>query len=216
MIDHYYSIAIPSEGEYKEKGSKFLAYLYPFDHESELEFHINALKSLHPKARHYCFAYKIGVQSEIYRINDDGEPSGTAGKPIMGQLNSHNLTNILCIVIRYFGGTKLGVPGLIKAYKDATSDAIEKAAVVEKFIVEEFLFKVDFEYHGIIMNELKHLDIEVIEQSFSNKANLKVKIRKSQSEQKIKQLKATLLGWDIDEIKDETKIDFLEIERAYV
>ena len=216
MIDYYYSIAIPSEGEYKEKGSKFLAYLYPFDHESELEFHINALKSLHPKARHYCFAYKIGVQSEIYRINDDGEPSGTAGKPIMGQLNSHNLTNILCIVIRYFGGTKLGVPGLIKAYKDATSDAIEKAAVVEKFIVEEFLFKVDFEYHGIIMNELKHLDIEVIEQSFSNKANLKVKIRKSQSEQKIKQLKATLLGWDIDEIKDETKIDFLEIERAYV
>jgi len=216
LIDHYYSIAIPSEGEYKEKGSKFLAYLYPFDHESELEFHINALKSLHPKARHYCFAYKIGVQSEIYRINDDGEPSGTAGKPIMGQLNSHNLTNILCIVIRYFGGTKLGVPGLIKAYKDATSDAIEKAAVVEKFIVEEFLFKVDFEYHGIIMNELKHLDIEVIEQSFSNKANLKVKIRKSQSEQKIKQLKATLLGWDIDEIKDETKIDFLEIERAYV
>ena len=205
MIDHYYSIAIPSEGEYKEKGSKFLAYLYPFDHESELEFHINALKSLHPKARHYCFAYKIGVQSEIYRINDDGEPSGTAGKPIMGQLNSHNLTNILCIVIRYFGGTKLGVPGLIKAYKDATSDAIEKAAVVEKFIVEEFLFKVDFEYHGIIMNELKHLDIEVIEQSFSNKANLKVKIRKSQSEQKIKQLKATLLGWDIDEIKDDKK-----------
>ena len=120
IIDSYITLAEACVGEYKEKGSKFIAYGYPFDDESELEVILGELKAIHPKARHYCFAYKIGVDNNRYRTNDDGEPSGTAGKPIYGQILSNGLTNIAIVVIRYFGGTKLGASGLIHAYKEAT------------------------------------------------------------------------------------------------
>lgn len=121
--DTYLTIDLPSEGIFKDKGSKFLAFAYPLTDESKVKNIVQNLKKEHHSARHHCFAFKIGNQGEHYRANDDGEPSGTAGRPILGQLNSYNLTNILVVVVRYFGGTLLGVGGLINAYKNATIEA---------------------------------------------------------------------------------------------
>jgi uncharacterized YigZ family protein len=130
--DTYRTINRPSEGIFRDKGSKFIAYAYPFKSEEHLKELINDLKNQHPKARHYCYAYRLSTDRAVYRINDDGEPSGTAGRPMLNTLLSKDLTNILMVVVRYFGGTLLGVPGLINAYKSAAEDAIQQAIIIQK------------------------------------------------------------------------------------
>jgi len=124
IIDQYYSIKDSTEGQYKEKGSKFISYAYSVTSEEQVGERLEEIRNLHHKARHHCYAYKIGVDGNRYRANDDGEPGGTAGKPILGQLHSYKVTDVLVIVVRYFGGTKLGASGLIKAYKEAAKDAL--------------------------------------------------------------------------------------------
>ena len=155
LTDSYQTIASPSEGEYKEKGSKFLAYAYPMDAESDLDGFIASLRDIHPKARHYCYAYKLGLDGTRFRANDDGEPSGTAGKPIYGQILSFGLTNVCIIVIRYFGGTKLGASGLIHAYKEASKAALDNAAIIEKYLYISYQLTFGYDHMGHIMNALK-------------------------------------------------------------
>ncbi len=148
--DKYLTIAEQSEGLYKEKGSKFIAYAYPVTTEEEIKQHIADLKKEYYDARHHCYAYMLGAEKNNYRANDDGEPSSTAGKPILGQILSNNITNILIVVIRYFGGTKLGVSGLIHAYKTASADAINNALIVEKTVND--IYDIHFDY--LVMNDI--------------------------------------------------------------
>ena len=129
--DRYRSIEAPSTGVYKDNGSKFLAFAYPVETEEQAKEHIAALRKEYFDARHHCYAWRIGLEGALWRANDDGEPSSTAGRPILGQLLSAELSDILVVVVRYFGGVKLGVPGLIKAYKTATAEAIAAARIVE-------------------------------------------------------------------------------------
>lgn len=130
FVDEYLTISKPSEGLFKDRGSKFLAFAYPVSSEDEIKEIQEHLRSEYHDARHHCYAYMLGKDKNVFRANDDGEPSSTAGKPILGQIKSYDLTNILIVVIRYFGGTKLGVSGLINAYKTAAEEALKNAKII--------------------------------------------------------------------------------------
>ena len=134
-MDYYFTIEKPSVAEFKDRGSKFIAYAYPISDIPAFKNHLNALKKEHPKAVHHCFAYRIGFTGDQFRFNDDGEPSGSAGKPILGQIDSKNLTNVAIVVVRYFGGTLLGVPGLINAYKSVSSFVLQTIPIIQKPIL---------------------------------------------------------------------------------
>lgn len=186
--DLYRTIENPSQGIYKEKGSKFLSYAFPVFSEEEIKEHIHRLREEYYNARHHCFAWQLGTDGARYRANDDGEPSGTAGKPILGQLNSHELTNILVVVVRYFGGTKLGVPGLIRAYKEATIDAINNAVVVQCTVNDTY--KVYFEYAVMndIMSIIKEENLDVRDQQFDLACCVEFSLRQSETQKVIKKL----------------------------
>lgn len=179
--DTYLTIAAPSEGLYKEKGSKFLAFAYPVVNEEEIKTHVERIRKEYFDARHHCYAYILGAHKDAYRINDDGEPSGTAGKPIHGQLLSTNLTNVLVVVVRYFGGIKLGVSGLINAYKTAARDALDQATVIEKTI--DLCYRVHFEYPLMndVMRILKEYNVAPRNQKFELDCELDFSIRQSLS-----------------------------------
>src|SRR6478735_5667128 len=149
-MNHYKTIEKPSVDEYKDRGSKFLAYAFPMESADDFKKRLKQLKDEHPKAAHHCFAYRIGVDGNNFRSGDDGEPSGSAGKPILGQIDSKELTNVAVIVVRYFGGTLLGVPGLINAYKTSTSLALQLTPIVQKPVLE--LYELQFDY--TLMNEV--------------------------------------------------------------
>lgn len=214
LIDSYYTLTAPTTGEYKEKGSKFLAYAYPFEDESDLDAIMIELKTIHPKARHYCYGYKIGIDNNRHRANDDGEPSGTAGKPIYGQILSFGLTNVAIIVIRYFGGTKLGASGLIHAYKEATKEALEQATKVEKFISNQYQLTFGYDHMGHIMNAIKELDIHIVDKSFEAACNVSIALRLSQESDLLLHLKAKILQKSIEEVSESTQIAFCTIEKV--
>src|SRR3954469_10654876 len=151
--EFYKTIERPATAEFKERGSKFIAYAYPLETLPDFKKYMAALKKEHPKAVHHCFAYRIGLDGNNFRVSDDGEPSGTAGKPILGQIDSMDLTNVLVVVVRYFGGTLLGVPGLINAYKTATAQALENVPKAEKWV--EDIFDIEFDYPA--MGEVLYL-----------------------------------------------------------
>ncbi|MDX9782025.1 MAG: YigZ family protein [Bacteroidales bacterium] len=175
--DSYKSIAKPTTGIYKELGSKFISFAYPVSNEEEIKEIIAEIKKEYHDARHHCYAYRLGPDGEFWRANDDGEPSSSAGKPILGQLLSHQLSDLLIIVVRYFGGTKLGVPGLIRAYRSATSDAIENAEVVEKIAGKMVTFTFDYLQMNGAMKLIKDYSAEIINQNFDNICSITVKIR---------------------------------------
>ena len=149
-MNHYNTIEKPAYAEYKDRGSRFLAYAYPVLTTDDFKKYLKALKEEHPKAAHHCFAYRIGTDGNNFRSGDDGEPSGSAGKPILGQIDSKGVTNVAVIVVRYFGGTLLGVPGLINAYKMVTSLALQLTPIIEKPILETY--ELNFDY--TLMNEI--------------------------------------------------------------
>jgi uncharacterized YigZ family protein len=182
MTDKYLSISSPSEGLYKEKGSRFIAFAYPVCSEDEIKQHLNELKKKYYDARHHCYAYRLGVTGEQWRAVDDGEPSGSAGKLVLGQLLSNNLTNIVVFVVRYFGGIKLGIPGLINAYRSATADAILNAEIVEK--EDKDSFSVEFNYMEMndVMKIIKDEQPEIIKQEFDTVCRIKLQIRRNLSE----------------------------------
>ena len=179
--DTYKTITSPAEGIYKEKGSKFLAFAIPVVSEAEVKENVERLKKEYYDARHHCYAYILGHDKAVYRANDDGEPSGTAGRPIHGQLLSKDLTNVLVIVVRYFGGIKLGVSGLINAYKTATKDALDNAEVIEKTVNE--VYRVEFEYPLMndVMRLLKDENLDQFNQRFEMNCSLDFSVRKSKS-----------------------------------
>ena len=177
--DQYLSISSESQGLYKEKGSKFIALAFPVDSLEEVRSHLEELRKKYHDARHHCYAYKIGKESPEYRYNDDGEPSGTAGKPIFGQIESFGLTNVLIVVIRYFGGIKLGTGGLIQAYKAATKDALEQADILTKTMQQMLRIKFPYLAMADVMKIIKDEGADILEQNFTLEGALKIKVRKS-------------------------------------
>lgn len=177
--DCYKSIGEKSEGLYKDLGSKFLAFAFPVETEVQAKEIIASVRKEYFDARHHCFAYRIGPEGEKWRVNDDGEPSSTAGRPIFGQLLSAGLSDILIVVVRYFGGTKLGVPGLIKAYKTAAQDAIARARIVEKQAQERFSVRFGYERMNDVMKILKEMGLTPERQSFDLECTLDVNVRLS-------------------------------------
>ena len=165
-IDSYKTIKTLSQGIFKDKGSKFISFAYPISEQESVKPVIDDLKKKYHDARHHCYAYMIGYRRENWRVNDDGEPSGTAGKPILGQINSAGLTNILIVVVRYFGGTLLGTSGLINAYKCAAADAINSAEITELFVKDYYLIKFPYESLSHVMKILKEENAGLASQSF--------------------------------------------------
>lgn len=160
----YYTVEQAAEAVFKDRGSEFIACIFPLVHEPDFAKNVTAIKKAHPKAVHYCFAYRMGYSGERFRVSDDGEPSGTAGKPILGQLLSKELTNAGIIVVRYFGGTLLGVPGLIHAYKTASSLVLQMVPIMQKFIEIPYELHFDYRYMTPIMQIVRQLGCSVKEQ----------------------------------------------------
>lgn len=180
MNDTYKTIEAPSQGIFKDRGSKFLAYAYPFSNKDSLKEILQSLKKEHLKAVHFCFAYRLGQQGETFRANDDGEPSGSAGKPILGQIDSLGLTEVLVVVVRYFGGTLLGVPGLINAYKNATLLSLEAATQIEKPILKSLTVAFDYPLLGDVMNLIKQFDAVILHQELTLFCKVSVAVLQNQ------------------------------------
>jgi uncharacterized YigZ family protein len=182
MSDTYKTISISTEGIYKEKGSKFLAFTFPVNTTDDVKELIKTFKKDYYDARHICYAYMLGADRKEWRANDDGEPSGTAGRPIMGQINSRELTNILVVVVRYFGGILLGTGGLTIAYKEATADALDQAEIIEKTVDD--LFSIHFEYIHMnnVMRIVKETNAQILDQSYDNDCYMQLSIRKKEVE----------------------------------
>ena len=178
--DTFKTISKPSEGIFKDKGSRFIAYLYPIQSELDIKDIIAELKSIHPKASHHCWALRLSQDRSIFRINDDGEPSGTAGRPILNTLLSFDLTNVIAVVVRYFGGTLLGIPGLINAYKTATMEAIQASEIIEKTV--DLVFRLEFSHSVMneVMKVVKDENIKIFNQSFDLNCTFNLEIRQSQ------------------------------------
>lgn len=195
--DTYKTIKAPVEGLFKDRGSKFLAYAYPIEHENEVKPLVDNLKKEHFKAVHHCYAYRLGLDRTNYRVNDDGEPSGTAGKPILNTLLSHDITNILVVVVRYFGGTLLGVPGLINAYKSATAEALTVAEVIEKTVNDVYNVSFEFVQMNDVMKVVKEFGLKIRNQTYDNQCTMELEFRKTLTNQVIGKLE---------------KIDGIEVE----
>lgn len=200
LFDSYLSISKPSEGLYKDNGSKFLSFAYPVENEEEIKKIIDSIKKEYFDARHHCYAYRLGYKGDIWRINDDGEPSSTAGRPIYGQILSSDLSDILIVVVRYFGGIKLGVPGLIRAYKNSAADAIDNAEIIEKIATEKFSLKFDYLQMNNIMKLIKDMKLTPLEYDYNMTCRVILNIRLSA----------------IDKFIEETsKIEGTTIEKLY-
>ncbi len=180
--DEYKTITEPSQGSFRDKGSKFLSFAIAANTEQEVKQHLEALRKQYYDATHHCYAYILGFDKSAFRINDDGEPSGTAGRPIYGQLLSHDLTNTLIVVVRYYGGTNLGVPGLIHAYKTAAAEALGKATIVTKIVKEMYQIEYPYEAMNDVMKIIKDEILEVINNEFGMKCVIRLAIRHSVSE----------------------------------
>jgi uncharacterized YigZ family protein len=183
IIDSYKTITQPSkEGLFKDRGSKFYGYAFPISNEEEIKEKIELLKKQHYNARHWCYAWQLGKNYDHYRANDDGEPSNSAGMPIYGQLQSFNVTNVLIVVVRYFGGTKLGVGGLIKAYKNGAKLALENSNIIDKTINEKFLIKFEYPEMNTVMRIIKDEKISIINQKLELNCEFIISIRKKEAE----------------------------------
>lgn len=180
--DTYKTIAAPSEGIFKDRGSKFIPYAFPVTNEEAVKNHLAELRKEHFSARHHCYAFRLGPDKQHFRANDDGEPSGTAGKPILGQIQSNDLTNVLIVVVRYFGGTLLGVSGLIAAYRGAAADAIAKASIIEKQVKEVYELNFPYDAMNSVMKILKDENLEQWSQDFQLACTLRFSVRKNDAD----------------------------------
>lgn len=178
--DTYQTIAHSSEGIFRDKGSKFIGYAFPINDEAAIKTILANLRTEHPKARHFCWAIRLSPDRSVFRINDDGEPSGTAGRPILNTMLSADITNVFIVVVRYFGGTLLGVPGLINAYKSASVEAINANQIITKTI--NSLYEINFDYLATnqVMRIIKEEQLKVLNQQFDSQCSLEFEVRKSQ------------------------------------
>lgn len=180
--DSYFTITQASEALFKEKGSKFLAFAFPVSSETNIKEHLIALKKLHPSANHHCYAWRLGPDKTAFRSNDDGEPSNSAGKPILSQIQSNDLTNILIVVVRYFGGTLLGVGGLIQAYRQSSVEVIKNTVIEERFILFEYSVVFNFDDMNAVMRILKEQDAKIISTAYETINTIIFQIKKQNSE----------------------------------
>ncbi len=199
------------EGSYREKGSRFLGYAFRVQNREEVKEKLLMLKQIHSKARHICFAYRLGSQGDDFRANDDGEPTGTAGKPILGQIDSFGLTYVLVVVVRYFGGVKLGVPGLIRAYKTTATNTLGQAILVQD--VERSLLKLQFRYEltGNVMRVLDHNSLSPSSLNYHEETWLEVLVPDTLKNEITVKLIAECLGRSIEEVTEETTVSGLKI-----
>jgi uncharacterized YigZ family protein len=199
MTDSFYTIEGPVIGEFRDRGSKFIAFAWPVRSEDEALEHLERLRKEHFKANHHCFAWRFGTEGVRFRANDDGEPGGTAGRPILGQIDAAGLTDIVVIVVRYFGGTLLGASGLINAYREAAADALRQAAVVQKIIQDHLILDFDYALMPDIMHALKKFDTEIIRQEFGERGLMEIGIRKSETRDKLLRFRAYLWRVSLEE-----------------
>ena len=196
----YKTINSPGYGEFRDRGSKFLAHIFPIVSGDDAGNALEEIRKLHAKANHHCFAWRIGLDGLKYRANDDGEPSGTAGKPILGQIDSNGLTNVLIVVTRYFGGTLLGTSGLINAYRLAAAAAIDHAVVIEKELSDYFVFYCDYSKMPLIMDAAKKYELTIIKQSFDLNCEITIQFPKSKWDGKLTIFLANALSLRTDQV----------------
>ena len=177
--DSYKSIAAPAKGLFKDNGSRFIAHAYPVETEEEVKEIVASLKKEYYDARHHVYAYRLGYKGDRFRANDDGEPSGSSGRPVLGQIDSYGLSDVLVVVVRYFGGIKLGIPGLIRAYRTSTADALENAEIIEK--IASRMYRVYFGYMSMnsVMKVFKDLGLEQRNQKFDMECSMDTSVRRS-------------------------------------
>ncbi len=200
-MDTYLTISSSSEALYKDKGSKFYAFAYPVQTIEQIKEILAEKRKEYYDARHVCYAYMLGYERDVFRANDDGEPSGTAGRPILGQINSSNLTDILIIVVRYFGGTLLGTSGLIQAYKTSAAEAIAAATIEERIVEKTFVSKFGYQDLNAVMRIMKDFDLAIVNQIQEMDCTLYFRIR---------------LG-DIERVRDRfDKLDFVSFEEDII
>lgn len=177
--EFYYTIEKEAVAEFKDRGSKFIGYACPIRNVEEFKDRLNGIRKEHPKATHHCFAYRLGLDGNSYRVSDDGEPSGSAGRPILGQIDSKGLVNTLVVVVRYFGGTLLGVPGLINAYKSTAALALQMTPLAQKQVEKEYLVQFDYTQVGEIMAVVKQYNCRVVRQEMQLFCNMTIAIPKN-------------------------------------
>jgi len=187
--DFYYTISQPSTAEFKDRGSKFIAYAYPITSPEDFKQYLQGLKKEHPKAVHHCFAYRIGTDGNTFRQSDDGEPSGSAGKPILGQIDSKELTDVAVIVVRYWGGTLLGVPGLINAYKTAAALALQTTPIIQKQVEMKYHLQFDYTQMNDIMMVLKQYNCSILAQEMQLFCSITTGIPNNRLEEALYKLK---------------------------
>ncbi|MCS7036141.1 MAG: YigZ family protein [Saprospiraceae bacterium] len=214
MADVYRTLAEPGTSEYKDRGSKFLAYAFPVETEEAALAHVAMLRKEHPKANHHCFAWRLGVEGQRFRANDDGEPSGTAGRPILGQIDAAGLTNVVVVVVRYFGGTLLGTSGLLQAYRESAAEALRNAPTVERTVFAEVRAEIAYALLPEWTSACKRTGIEILHENYSEAAAaFTLGIPRSQVEQTLQQLKAYLWKTTSDEARTLPWPDGIVLER---
>ena len=187
--DFYYTIEKTAVAEFKDRGSKFIGYACPVRNVEEFKDRLNEIKKEHPKATHHCFAYRLGLDGNTFRVSDDGEPSGTAGRPILGQIDSKELVNTLVVVVRYFGGTLLGVPGLINAYRSAAALALQMTPLAQKQVEKEYVVQFDYTQVNEIMTLVKQYNCRVVRQEMQLFCNMTIAIPKNRVTEVVYKLK---------------------------
>ncbi len=187
--EFYFTIDKEASAEFRERGSRFIALAYPVSSKEEFKKHLQQIKKEHPKAVHHCFAYRLGTDMNDFRSSDDGEPSGTAGKPILGQIDSKQMTNIMVVVVRYFGGTLLGVPGLIHAYKTVTALVLQMVPMIQKPIELPYRFQFDYQQLNDIMRVLKKCNANILKQELHLFPEIEAGIQKSREDELLMSLK---------------------------
>jgi uncharacterized YigZ family protein len=203
MPDYYNTIEKPSIAEFKDRGSKFIAYAFPVNDVSDCKEKLTIIKKEHPKATHHCFAYRLGIDGMSYRVSDDGEPSGSAGRPILGQIDSRQVTNTMIIVVRYFGGTLLGVPGLINAYKTAAALSLQVIPAVQKPVLTHYRVQFDYTQMNEVMMIIKQFDCVVVQQDMNLFCSLQIGIPKGRLEETLFKLRDKK-GIEVDKIVEST------------
>jgi uncharacterized YigZ family protein len=189
-VDTYLTIKQEVQAIYKEKGSKFLAFAFPVDSEEAIKESLAVLRKKYYDATHHCYAYTLGKDKKVFRANDDGEPSGTAGLPILNQIKSKGITNVLVVIVRYFGGTKLGASGLVNAYKTASAEVLAQAEVVEKILSQTLQIQFEYLLTNEVMKTIKENEATIIKQVFEDKCKMWLSIREKQYDKLLEELKA--------------------------
>ncbi len=213
MQDTFITLQTESTAEYKEKGSKFIAFAFPMSDVKQFETRLEELKKEHNKSRHHCYAYKIGMTQDVYRMNDDGEPSGTAGRPIFGQIESFGLTDVGIIVVRYFGGILLGASGLITAYREAARMALESSVKIEKMITQKYKISFEYDKMGEVMSALEKMNQNLLETNFEETANVITEVRLSEEAEFVLQFKSLAGNLYKEEIDENTELENISLEK---